>query len=85
LFENLIILKDVYTSHNYVPCTSAPKENALEKLDEPTPSISKDQSEFEATNPNKDQTNDFSEINQNAPHKDPCNETEKRFEKGNPI
>jgi len=31
LFENLIISEDVYTSHNSVPCTSAPKENALEK------------------------------------------------------
>jgi hypothetical protein len=32
----------------------APKANALEKLDEPTPSMSKDQSESEATNQNKD-------------------------------
>jgi len=40
LFENLIISEDVYTSHNFVPCTSAPKENALKKLDEPTPLIS---------------------------------------------
>lgn len=84
LFENLIISEDVYTSHNSVPI-SAPKENALEKLDEPTPSMSKDQSESEATNQNKDQTNSFSEINQNAPDKDPYNETEKRFEEGNPI
>jgi sensor domain CHASE-containing protein len=53
-FENLIISENVYTSHNYVPCTSAPKENALKKLDEPTPSMIKDQSEFEATNQNKD-------------------------------
>ena len=67
----------MYTSHNSVPCTSAPKENALKKLDEPTPSMSKDQSESEVTNQNIDQTNIFSEINQN--------EIEKRFEKGNPI
>jgi len=85
LFENLIISKDVYTSHNSVPCTSAPKENALKKLDEHTPSMSKDQSESEATNQNIDQTNIFSEINQNAADKDPYSETEKRFEEGNPI
>ncbi|CAI8612381.1 unnamed protein product [Vicia faba] len=47
--------------------------------------MSKDQSESEATNQNKDQTNVFSEINQNAPDKNPYNEIEKRFEKGNPI
>ncbi|KEH25905.1 hypothetical protein MTR_6g037500 [Medicago truncatula] len=59
--------------------------NALKKLDELTPSLSKDQLEFVATNQNEDQTNVFSEINQNAPHKEPSNETEKRFEEGNPI
>jgi hypothetical protein len=75
----------VYTSHNFVPCTYAPKENALKKLDELIPSMRKDQTEFEATNQKKDQTNVFSEINQNAPHKDPSNEIEKRFEEGNPI
>ena len=77
LFENLIISENVYISHNSVPCTSAPKENALKKLDEPTPSMSKDQSESEATNQNKDQTNVFSEIN--APDKDPYNETKKKI------
>jgi len=81
LFENLIILEDVYTSHNSVPCTSAPKENALKKLDEPTPSMSKDQSESEVTNQNIDQTNIFSEFNQNAIDKDPYNETEKDLRK----
>jgi len=75
----------VYKLHNSAPCTSAHKENALEKLDEPTPSMSKDQSKFAAINQNKDQTNDIYEINQNAPHKDPCNEIEKRFEEENPI
>lgn len=55
LFENLIISEDVYISHNSVSCTSAPKENALKKLDKPTPSMIKDQSESEATNQNKDQ------------------------------
>jgi hypothetical protein len=76
----------VYTSHNFVPCTYAPKENALKKLDEPTPSMSKDHTKSEATNQIKDQTNDFSEIkiNQNTPHKDACNETEIRFEEENP-
>jgi hypothetical protein len=43
-------------------------------LDEPTPSMGKDQYESEATNQNKDQTNVFSEINHNAPDKDPYNE-----------
>ena len=75
----------MYTSHNSIPCTSAPKENALKKLDEPTPSMSKDQSKSKATSQNKDQTNVFSEINQTASDKDPYNETKTKFEEGNPI
>jgi hypothetical protein len=85
LFENLIISEDVYTSHNFVPCLSSPKEKALEKLDELIRSMSKDHTESEATNQIKDQTNDFSEISQSIPHKDPCNEIEKRFVEGQPT
>src|ERR1051325_4884052 len=62
LFENLIISEDVYISHNFVSCTSAPKENTLKKLDELTPSMSKDQFESKATNQNKDQINIFFSI-----------------------
>lgn len=85
MFENLILSEDVHVSHNFVPCIFAPKENALEKSDEPTPTMSNDYIEYEARNQNKNQTNGFFEIIQNPPHNDSCDETKKRFKKGDRI
>ena len=69
----------MYTSHNFVTWIFAPKENALEILNELTRLMTKDHNEFETTNQIKDQTNDFFKISQSTPHKDPCNETKKKI------